>query len=151
MVAALKSVGVEPERTPASPDAASSADEVAQRFSAVFSEARGFAAQLQRLVEIEVDRARLKVGSWASRAVLIGMAAAVGLAALPLGVWYLLSGIVGAVSAAAGGREWVGRLVVGGLVLGGAGFGLALAARRRDLAELRRLEQKYDAVERKPS
>jgi hypothetical protein len=101
------------------------------------------------LFQVRADKARLSVRRSLTRAALLlvaGAAVAVGVGAALVRV---VAGIAGAITAAAGGRVWVGDLVGGALFLVLAAAGVAVGLRVHARAELRKKEAKYEERRRR--
>jgi len=112
-----------------------------EALAAVIAEIRGIRDHLERLVRIEIDRARLR---WRARVLRVAWWSVLTVAlatATVTAVVFLISGIDAALAEVAGGRFWFGKMGSAALVLLGVAAGLVgiqLALRRAGLAQLKR-------------
>ena len=84
-----------------------------------------------------------RVRAQALRVGVLAVAATVGTTTLVVAVYYVLSGLVGALTELFEGRAWAARLSVGGGILAVVLVVLAIVDRRRERMELKRLAAKY--------
>ncbi len=102
------------------------------------------ADSLSYFLSVRADRVKLRIrrALWWAIAGAVGLVA--GATALVVAVVLLLSGIAHGLAALLGGRLWAGELLVGFVVLFGAGLALALVAARGFQVSLRQTRQKYE-------
>jgi len=115
-------------------------DGAGEAFAVVIDELNRVREQLEQLVRIQVDRAKLRWRERLLRFAWFAVGAVVLLTATIAAVFYVLAGVAGLLATVLESPPWVGDLVAGVLflvVLGGAlGVG-GNVLRRRNLARLR--------------
>lgn len=101
--------------------------------------------QLERLLNVQFDRIRLRARSglfWLLMAVLLG---AVGVVATVAAVLYVLEGVSGLFTTLFSGNVWAGDLAAGGLVLLMVLLAAVIFAGGFRKKELERLKKKYES------
>ena len=127
-------------------EAPDTGDDTLPRMLAAISEQVGeIRDQLERLLNVQFDRLRLRLRTglfWLLSSLLFGAVCVVATAAAVL---YLLEGVSGLFTALFGGNVWGGHLAAGGLVLLSVLLMVATFARRFRKRELGRLKKKYES------
>jgi len=136
---------VQPETGGENAEARDTVDDTLPRMLAAISEQVGeIRDQLERLLNIQFDRLRLRLRTglfWLLSSLLFGAVCVVATAAAVL---YLLEGVSGLFTALFGGNVWAGDLAAGGLVLLSVLLMVVLFGGRFRKKELGRLKQKYE-------
>ena len=119
----------------------SGGDNSTEALAAVIAEIRGIREHLERLVRIEVDRAKLRLRAKLFGLLWVGFLAAVLLTATVSAVVFAVVGMDAALTDWIGGPEWAGKLAGAGVLLGLVALGLIaieIVMRRRGLARMKR-------------
>jgi len=136
---------VQPETAGADAENPEAGDDTLPRLVAAISEQVGeIREQLEKLLNVQFDRIRLKARSglfWLLSGLLFGAVCVVATAAAVL---YVLEGISGLFTALFSGNVWAGDLAAGGSVLLTVLLAVVIFGGRFRESELRRLKKKYE-------
>ena len=120
-------------------------DTLPQMLAAISEQVGEIRDQLERLLNVQFDRLKLRFRAglfWLLSSLLFGAVCVVATAAAVL---YVLEGISGLFTALFGGNVWAGDLAAGGLVLLAVLLMVAVFARGFRKRELGRLKRKYES------
>jgi ABC-type multidrug transport system fused ATPase/permease subunit len=93
---------------------------------------------------VRADGLRLRVRRAVAWAIVAVIALLTACTALAVAVVLLLAGMANGLAALCGGRLWAGQLLVGFIVLFGAGLAIAIGSARQIQASLRQTKDKYE-------
>jgi hypothetical protein len=103
--------------------------------------------QLDRLLNVQLDRLRLKLRAGTYRLAAVLLLCAVVLTATVAAIWNLIAGLTGALTVAFNGRAWLGNITGGLLVLVLVGFFGGVVRWWHQRREMKKLVRKYEPRE----
>jgi hypothetical protein len=98
------------------------------------------------LLEVHQDRAGLAIRRKTTQVVLIAISVCVGITALITATLLVIHGIADGLTDLFAGRQWLGNLVAGVLLLGIGAAAIAGSIRRRDKVQLAKQVKKYEQL-----